>query len=78
MPFLWGEFTFHHSCDWTYHYISQVYYMLQLHSYVLYIHSYKIYFQSEILTGIIKDTAHMASALQGAKCVFELEFASNN
>ena len=49
------------------------------HSYVLCIHSYKIYFQSEILTGIIKDTAHMAAfPLQGAKCVFELLFASDN
>ena len=48
-----------------------------MHSYLSCIHSYKIYFQSEILTGIIKDTAHMAAfPLQGAKCVFELVMSS--
>ena len=48
-----------------------------MHSYLSCIHSYKIYFQSEILTGIIKDTAHMAAfPLQGAKCVFELLMSS--
>ena len=49
-----------------------------MHSYVLYIHSYKIYFESEFLTGIIKDTTHNAVPLQGAKCVSELVFASSN